>query len=98
MLSTGREFDRLFIAMLIVSLTMLAVYTFKTCNKLERKQIAASNMLDQKVSYVTSQLSDTKQQVNSWLASDSQEAQTTEEKAPSPPEPEPMPMPMPYGS
>ncbi len=94
MLSTGREFDRLFIAMLIVSLTMLAVYTFKTCSKLERKQIAASNMLDQRVSYVTSQLSDTKQHVDSWLASDSQQAQVPEEEAPSPPDPEPVP----YGS
>jgi hypothetical protein len=94
MLSTGREFDRLFIAMLIVSLTMLAVYTFKTCNKLERKQLVASNMLDQRVSYVTSQLSDTKEHVDSWLASDAQEAQVYEEEAPSPPDPEPVP----YGS
>ena len=94
MLSTGREFDRLFIAMLIVSLTMLAVYTFKTCNKLERKQLASSNMLDQRVSYVTSQLSDTKQHVDTWLAADSQETKTVEEEAPSPPEPEPVP----YGS
>ena len=94
MLSTGREFDRLFIAMLIVSLTMLAVYTFKTCNKLERKQLASSNMLDQRVSYVTSQLSDTKQHVDAWLAADSQETKPVEEEAPLPPEPEPVP----YGS
>ena len=94
MLSTGREFDRLFIAMLILALTMLAIYTFKTCNKLERKQLAASNMLDQRVSYVTSQLSDTKQHVDSWLATDSQEAQVPEEQPLSPPEPEPVP----YGS
>lgn len=94
MLSTGREFDRLFIAMLIVALTLLAVYTFKTCNKLERKQIAASNQLEQRVSYVTSQLSDTKQHVDSWLAADSQEAQDDEKEDPSPPNPEPVP----YGS
>ena len=93
MLSTGREFDRLFIAMLIIALTMLAVYTFKTCNKLERRQIASSNMLDQKVSYVSSQLSDTKQHVDSWLATDNQETKTKEE-APPPSDPEPMP----YGS
>ena len=80
--------------MLIVALTMLAVYTFKTCNKLERKQLASSNMLDQKVSYVTSQLSDTKQHVDSWLAADSQEKQVVEEETPPPPNPEPMP----YGS
>ena len=94
MLSTGREFDRLFIAMLIVSLTMLAVYTFKTCHRLEQKQIVSSNTLDQKVSYVTSQLSDTKQHVDAWFAEDKEEKQKSEEKSPPPPEPEPMP----YGS
>jgi hypothetical protein len=80
--------------MLIVLLTMLAIYTFKTCNNLERKQIASSNMLDQKVSYVTSQLSDTKQHVDSWLAADSKEEKNSEEKPQLPPDPEPLP----YGS
>ena len=90
MLSTGREFDRLFIAMLIIALTMLAVYTFKTCHNLERKQIASSNLLDQRVSYVTTQLSDTKQHVDSWLAVEKQEVPSVEETPPTP-EPEPLP-------
>lgn len=86
MLTTGREFDRLFIAMLIVALTMLAVYTFKTCSKLEKKQLDSANMLEQRVSYVTSQLSDTKTNVDAWLASDKPAT-----KEPPPSEPEPMP-------
>lgn len=94
MLSTGREFDRLFIAMLIISLSMLAIYTFKTCNKLERKQIASSNTLDKRVSYVTSQLSDTKKHVDSWLDADNQQVQQSKEEIAPPPDPEPMP----YGS
>ena len=95
MLSTGREFDRIFIAMLIIALSMLAIYTFKTCNNLEQKQLASSNLFEQRVSYMTSQLSDTKQHVDTWLAGNKDASQVENE---TPPAPHTEPEPMPYGA
>lgn len=104
MLSTGREFDRLFIGLLIVTMTLLAIYTFKTCKMLQHSQVASANMLDQRVSYVTTQLSDTKQTIDKWVKEDQEyehmkkmEPDDLEPDAPTKESTPPSPEPLPYG-
>ena len=100
MLSTGREFDRLFIGLLIVTMTLLAIYTFKTCKLLQHSQVASANLLDQRVSYVTTQLSDTKQTVDKWVKEDEEYEHMKKNMEPDAPTKEstpPSPEPLPYG-
>jgi hypothetical protein len=100
MLSTGREFDRLFIGLLIITMTLLAIYTFKTCKTLQQSQVASANVLDQRVSYVTTQLSDTKQTVDNWVKEDEEYKhmmKKMESDAPTKESTPPSPEPLPYG-
>ena len=96
MLSTGREFDRLFIAILVICVIMLALYTFKSFDHMKSNHSAAASMFEDRLSYMTSQLSETKGHVDEWVNTETAEKEAHEDEKEDKPKPDAKPEPLPY--
>ena len=102
MLSTGREYDRFFIAIVVVALAALAFYTFHTCSSLDHKQNTIGGILRNKVNDISTQLASTQVDLSKLKPSETPDSEAPSDKPSNPPaetqppgELEPMPMPGP---
>ena len=69
MVTTGRDVDRFLLAIVMFAILMLGVYTFTTSNKLANKVKIDESALNERMNYLTDQLSQTRQQITDWTAS-----------------------------
>tara|TARA_B100001741_G_scaffold313724_1_gene321389 strand:+ start:440 stop:733 length:294 start_codon:yes stop_codon:yes gene_type:complete len=69
MVTTGRDVDRFLLAIVMFAILMLGVYTFTTSNKLANKVKIDESGLNERMNYLTDQLSQTRQQITDWTAS-----------------------------
>lgn len=69
MVTTGRDIDRFLLAIVMFAILLLGVYTFTTSNKLANKVKIDESGLNERMNYLTDQLSQTRQQITDWTAS-----------------------------
>lgn len=69
MVTTGRDVDRFLLAIVMFAILLLGVYTFTTSNKLANKVKIDESGLNERMNYLTDQLSQTRQQITDWTAS-----------------------------
>lgn len=67
MISTGREYDRFVIALVIVSVFILALYIMQ-CNKKNNTRIKNQDkMMSERLSYLTAQVNQTSQNMKDYM-------------------------------
>jgi hypothetical protein len=67
MISTGREYDRFVIALVIVSVFILALYIMQ-CNKQNNKRINNQDrMMSDRLNYLTAQVNQTSQDMKDYM-------------------------------
>ena len=86
MLSTGREYDRFVIALVIISVFVLAVYVVKCNNNNKKNMKNQETILTERLNYLTQQVNQTSQNMKDYMETPVQKetSQETEDKIPNP--------------
>lgn len=71
MLSTGREYDRLFMMLIVIALVTLLVYIHHVYSRLEKKQKTYNGHFDERINDLCTQMSD----AQTYIQSNKQEVQ-----------------------
>ena len=67
MITTGREYDRLMIAVVVVALVLLAVYMTR-CNQKQSAQLQKqATVMSDRMDYITGQVDDARQDMSNWM-------------------------------
>ena len=84
MISTGREYDRFVIALMIVSIFLLAVYVIQ-CNKTNSNTIKKQDeKMSDRLDYLTQQINQTSQNVKDYMDTPNVEEEKVEDNVPNP--------------
>jgi len=84
MISTGREYDRLVIALVIVAMCILTLYVFK-CNKKNTTKIKNQEaMMSERMNYLTNQVDKTSQKMKDYMETPVLEQEEVEDTLPNP--------------
>jgi hypothetical protein len=85
MISTGREYDRFVIALVIVSVFILALYVIQSNQKNATKLKKQESMMSDRLNYLTEQVNQTSQNMKDYMEPPATEPeQQVEENLPNP--------------
>ena len=81
MLTTGREYDRFVIALVIISVFILGLYVWQ-CNQKHHKQIKnQESMVSERLNYLTQQVNQTSQNMKDYMENQSPNTEVQAEQA-----------------
>lgn len=84
MISTGREYDRFVIALVIVAVFILALYVIQ-CNQKTATNIKnQETMVSERLNYLTQQVNQTSQNMKDYMETPAVEHEKAEDKLPNP--------------
>lgn len=84
MISTGREYDRFVIALVIVAVFILALYVIQ-CNKKNNTTIKNQDaMVSERLNYLTQQVNQTSQNMKDYMETPAVEHEVVEDNIPNP--------------
>jgi len=85
MISTGREYDRFVIVLVVVALFILALYVFQCNQKNATKLKTQENKLSERLNYLTNQVNQTSQNMKDYMeTSVTEKKENVEENLPNP--------------
>lgn len=85
MISTGREYDRFVIALVIISVFILALYVVQCNQKNEKKIKNQETMVSDRLNYLTQQVNQTSQNMKDYMEpSKTEPKQQVEDNLPNP--------------
>ena len=84
MLSTGREYDRFVIAIVIISVLILALYVVQCNQKNALKLKSQETALSERLNYLTEQVNQTSQNMKDYMETPAVEKEEVEENLPNP--------------
>ena len=79
MLTTGREVDRLLIAIMMIVVLILACYTYSTKVAITNRAKIDEAGLSERINYLNDQLHQTKQELTEWVSRPAPEVVENEE-------------------
>ena len=84
MISTGREYDRFVIALVIVAVFILALYVIQ-CNQKNKKNIKNQEaVVSERLNYLTQQVNQTSQNMKDYMETPVVEHEEVEDNLPNP--------------
>ena len=84
MISTGREYDRFVIAMVIVAVFILALYVVQCNQKNATKIKNQETMLSDRLNYLTKQVNQTSQNMKDYMEPPAKPKEEVEDNLPNP--------------
>jgi len=84
MISTGREYDRLIIALVIIAVFILALYVLHCNQKNATKIKNQETMMSERLNYLTQQVTQTSQNMKDYMETPVVKDEEVEDKLPNP--------------